>query len=424
MSRADLTAQRMADLRQAMRTHSIDRRAFIQVAGAAAVAAGLNRDVAAAAPLTRRPGLVRAQASANTFVYGSGQDISNLDPHTGHDYSITWGQRAVYDSLLRYQGNPPELRPLLATEVTGNPDATEWTIRLDERATFHDGAQGRRRGGQVQLRADAAEEPRRRLDVLDHHGRGVRPGRRPPDLRVTLREPFAPFDAILPWLFVANPAVVQANEVDGDEGEAWLQSHEAGGGPFTIAAWEIGSVYEFARFPTTGGPARARRRRSTASSGGSSASRRPSGSRWRPGRSPTATPSPGGHRGPAGRPPLRRQRRPLADPLRDQAQQPGRPDRRPQRPQGARPRLRLRGRDRGGFRPRHRHGGPLATALEPWHKTDLPVLRFDMDAARAALAASDFADGFELEYVYVTGLTAEENFGLIWLERLAELGSP
>ena len=45
--------------------------------------------------------------------------------------------------------------------------------------------------------------------------------------------------------------------------------------------------------------------------------------------------------------------------------------------------------------------GPLATGLTPWHKDDLPVLKHDMDAAKAALAASQFADGFEMEYVYV-----------------------
>jgi peptide/nickel transport system substrate-binding protein len=66
--------------------------------------------------------------------------------------------------------------------------------------------------------------------------------------------------------------------------------------------------------------------------------------------------------------------------------------------------------------------GPLASGLTPWHKDDLPVLRFDMDAAKAALAASKFANGFEMEYVYVKGLTAEENFGLILLEKAAEMG--
>ena len=34
-----------------------------------------------------------------------------------------------------------------------------------------------------------------------------------------------------------------------DEGEAWLKENEAGGGPYTIARWEIGSSYEFVRYP-------------------------------------------------------------------------------------------------------------------------------------------------------------------------------
>src|SRR6188508_3153060 len=93
----------IADLHEAFRTESIDRRTFFKVAGAAAVASGLSHNAPTptlAAPLR----VLRAQPDANTLVYGSPQDISNLDPHTGHDYSIAWGQRAVYDSLLRYEG--------------------------------------------------------------------------------------------------------------------------------------------------------------------------------------------------------------------------------------------------------------------------------------------------------------------------------
>ncbi|HYO29229.1 MAG TPA: ABC transporter substrate-binding protein, partial [Thermomicrobiales bacterium] len=132
----------MADLRRAMTDHALDRRAFLKVAGGAAVATGLASDdgMAAPVPVAPRTRVASRQASANVLIYGANQDISNLDPHTGHDYSITWGQRAVYDSLLRYEGNPAELKPLLATEVTGSDDATEWTITLDDRATFHDGS--------------------------------------------------------------------------------------------------------------------------------------------------------------------------------------------------------------------------------------------------------------------------------------------
>ena len=50
-------------------------------------------------------------------------------------------------------------------------------------------------------------------------------------------------------MFVANPTVVQEHDVDGDEGEAWLKENEAGGGPYTIARWELGNSYEFTRYP-------------------------------------------------------------------------------------------------------------------------------------------------------------------------------
>ena len=78
---------------------------LFQGRGAAAVASGLSHNAPTPTLATPRRGL-RAQPEANTLVYGSPQDISNLDPHTGHDYSIAWGQRAVYDALLRYEGNP------------------------------------------------------------------------------------------------------------------------------------------------------------------------------------------------------------------------------------------------------------------------------------------------------------------------------
>ena len=95
----------IADLHEAFRTESIDRRTFLKVAGAAAVASGLSHNAPTPTLAAPRRGL-RAQPEANVLVYGSGQDISNLDPHTGHDYSITWGQRAVYDACCATKGTP------------------------------------------------------------------------------------------------------------------------------------------------------------------------------------------------------------------------------------------------------------------------------------------------------------------------------
>jgi peptide/nickel transport system substrate-binding protein len=415
----------MADLRRAMTDHALDRRAFLKVAGAAAAATGLTGAAAQAAPvpLGARSRIAPRQASANVLIYGANQDISNLDPHTGHDYSITWGQRTVYDSLLRYEGDPAELLPLLATEVTGNDDATEWTIALDERATFHDGATVdaeavkwnfdrmlRKNLGVAWMFATVMDE--NSVEVVD-----------PQTLQVTLLTPFAPFDAVLPWLFVANPAVVEANAVDDDEGEGWLREHEAGGGPMTIKTWEIGSVYEFERFPDYWWSADDGRtpldglvwrimRESSTKRIALETGEIQYADRITPEDTEAlrAVPNLVINDAPSLTPfaiKLNNQVGPTAD-------------------INVRKALAHAFDYEAAIEAVAGRGtimqGPLATALVPWHKADLPVLRFDMDAARAALDASEHAAGFDLEYVYVTGLIEEENFGLIWLERLAELG--
>lgn len=182
-------------------------------------------------------------------VAASGQDISNLDPHVGHDYSIASAQKSVYDTLLRYQGNPPVLENLLATEYEANDDASEWTFKLDERAVFHDGT------------------PVTASDVVYSVGRLLRKNKGPAWMFVNIMDensasalddhtvvfklttPFAPLPLIMPWLFIVNEKLVKEHEQDGDEGEAWLIDHEAGSGPFTIKRWQVGDSYEFEAVP-------------------------------------------------------------------------------------------------------------------------------------------------------------------------------
>ena len=412
----------IADLHEAFRTESIDRRTFLKVAGAAAVASGLSHG--AAVPSFAAPrSAVRSQASANVLVYGANQDISNLDPHTGHDYSITWGQRAVYDSLLRYEGNPAEIKPLLATEVIGSPDATTWTIKLADNATFHDGSA---------VTAEAVQYNFQRMlrknlgvawmfaTVMDEESVVVKD---PTTIEINLLKPFAPYDAVLPWLFVANPTIVQEHDVDGDEGEAWLKENEAGGGPYTIARWEIGSSYEFVRYPDywfdpengikplDGMIWRIIRESSTKRIAMESGELQ-YGDRFTP--EDTAALAANPLLVVNNEPSLT----PFAIKLNNQVG--------PTSDINVRRALSHAFDYDAAIEAVSNRGvvmqGPLATALEPWHKKDLPILTHDMEAAKAALAASGYADGFEMEYVYVTGLTEEELFGLILLEKAAELG--
>lgn len=186
-----------------------------------------------------------AAATPKVLVVGSGQDISNLDPHIGHDYSIAAAQKAVYDTLLRYKDNPPDLENLLAKSYESNADASEWTFVLDERAKFHDGTPVkasdvvysfqrmlRKNKGVAWMFVNIMEEDG--VTAVDDH-----------TVKLALTIPFAPLPLILPWLFVVNEALVKQHETNGDEGEAWLLDHEAGSGPFTIKRWQVGDSYEF-----------------------------------------------------------------------------------------------------------------------------------------------------------------------------------
>lgn len=410
----------MARLARAVRAEGISRRDFLRVASAAAASTAL---VARGGTLPAVAAPALARQGSNVFVYGSGQDISNLDPHTGHDYSITSGQRAVYDSLMRYEGNPPVLKPLLAESVTGSPDALEWTITLVPNALFHDGSP---------VTADAVKYSFDRMlrknlgvawmfaTVMDENSVQVVD---PRSLRVTLTRPFAPFDATLAWLFVANPAVVQQHVEGEDDGETWLQQNEAGSGPFTIARWEPGSLYEFQRFPdhwfrAEGVPQpldgfvwRIIRESSTKriamesgelSYGDNFTPEDIEALRQRPNLvvndAPSFTPFAIKLNNKTGPTSDINVRKALAYAFDYDA-------------------ALAAVSDRGSLLE-----GPLPSGLTPWHRQGLPVYRHDMDAARAALAQSaEYADGFELEYVYVTGLTEEEQFGLILLETAAEL---
>ncbi len=181
------------------------------------------------------------------LIYSGGQDVPTLDPRDRGDYSINCMMRAVYDSLWWQEDWPPKLTPNICTEYEVSDDVREWVFHLDDRAVFHDG---------TPLTAHAVEwtlkgildfqRPRAAniLPVMDADGIEVVDDY---TLRIVLTTPFAD----LPWLlgyggqtFIANPEEVMAHEENGDKGETWLLENAAGSGPFKITRWEPGTVYE------------------------------------------------------------------------------------------------------------------------------------------------------------------------------------
>jgi peptide/nickel transport system substrate-binding protein len=137
--------------------------------------------------------------------------------------------------------------PWLAESWTISPDGLEYTFKLIKDAKFHDGSaitaeavqysfnrSLRLKKGGNWMFASAMDE--KSTTVVD-----------PNTVKIKLTQPFAPFMSVLPWMFIVNPKVVEANK-GADEGQTWLKDHEAGSGPFVIKRWEPGNLYELERF--------------------------------------------------------------------------------------------------------------------------------------------------------------------------------
>jgi peptide/nickel transport system substrate-binding protein len=178
------------------------------------------------------------------LVFGARQAVPNLDPHVKTDWSTRTLQQSVYDALLKYEGNPPQILPGLAESYTASPDGKTFTFKLNPKAKFHTGDPVTAEDvkfsferildlklGPAVLYMDVVD--RNSLKAADAH-----------TFQVSLKKPYAPFIATIPWLYIVNKKQVLANVKDNDYGQKWLMEHEAGSGPFTIRRWEQGNLYE------------------------------------------------------------------------------------------------------------------------------------------------------------------------------------
>ena len=178
------------------------------------------------------------------LVFAGRQEVPTIDPSVKYDWSIRMMQQSLYDALVKYVGNPPEIIPWLAERWEASPDARVWTFHLAKNAKFHTGepvtAEAVRwsfvrtlklNQGPAWMLSDFLKEDG--IAVVDPH-----------TLRFTLAQSYAPFLSFLPWWYVMNPRQVMANEQGGDYGQKWLTTNAAGGGPFRIKRWQPGVLYE------------------------------------------------------------------------------------------------------------------------------------------------------------------------------------
>ncbi|MCR9137075.1 MAG: ABC transporter substrate-binding protein [Alphaproteobacteria bacterium] len=177
------------------------------------------------------------------LVIAGRQPVSTLDPAQKYDYAIRMMEQALYDGLVKYEGNPPEVKPWLAESWEVSDDGLVWTFHLVDNAKFHNGDPVNAEAVRYSFvrTLELNKGPAWMLqDFLAPEGIEAVDDR---TVRFTLKKPYAPFLSFLPWWFIVNPAIVEANSVDGDRAQTWLNENAAGSGPFKLAKFEQGKAY-------------------------------------------------------------------------------------------------------------------------------------------------------------------------------------
>lgn len=187
------------------------------------------------------------------FVYATTITPNSLDPMKASDNLDTILAHNLYDPLLYYSaGVPPELKPWLAKDWNVASDKKTYSFTLREDATFHN--------GDPVTAEDVVYSVKRMLnmqrglswmwsDLLSTENVEATGDY---TLEMTLDRVFAPFQFTLPYMFVVNKEQVEANTKSsgefgehGDYGTEWLEENDAGAGPYELASRERKQSIEF-----------------------------------------------------------------------------------------------------------------------------------------------------------------------------------
>jgi peptide/nickel transport system substrate-binding protein len=189
-----------------------------------------------------------ADPKPQTFVFVQGTEYDTLDPHAIFDQSRVASRLNLYDSLYRWQDNPPRLHPWLAESYTVSPDGLRYRFVLRKGVKFHDGTeltaddvaysverQLALKKGAASLFASLVEPGSTK--AIDRH-----------TVEFTLSKPTAIFMAAVPALYVVNKKLLQKHEDKGDWGARWLSSNDAGSGSYVLERFDPAIGFTAVRF--------------------------------------------------------------------------------------------------------------------------------------------------------------------------------
>lgn len=192
------------------------------------------------------PAAASTPSAARPIIILASDQPGSADPAENWAFGGAAYLPLVYEGLFQYVGSTaPRLEVQLAAEIPTvenggiSTDGLVYTIRLKPNARFHDGSP---------VNADAVIYSYERMGALQLGANGVTTDwiarlEKVDELtvRITLTQPFGDFLNSMGSVwgnYIVNPAVVKANEINGDHGHAYLLDHDAGSGPYTITSFD------------------------------------------------------------------------------------------------------------------------------------------------------------------------------------------
>lgn len=188
-------------------------------------------------------------ADAKTLVVASGADAVTLDPQVSFDGQSPLLWRAVYENLLKYEGDTLELVPHLAESFEVSPDGLTYTFKIREGVTFSDGEPLNAAAVKLSIDRQIAVEQGIAFALAN-----VESVETPDDMTVVLKLS-APSDGALSAFaglyapYIISPKAIAENEQDGDLAQAWLRSNMVGTGPYLLDSYNQSQQAVFSRNP-------------------------------------------------------------------------------------------------------------------------------------------------------------------------------
>jgi peptide/nickel transport system substrate-binding protein len=175
-------------------------------------------------------------------------DMQVPDPDIFYELEGNAVVTSVYEGLVRYKPNSTQIEGALAQSWTMSPDGLTYSFKLRPGMTFHDG---------TPVNSSALKssfERRTKVNSAPAYMLADVKAYETPDPLTFVIKLDQPVSAFMDYLAApygpkaVSPALIAAHQVNNDEAQGWLKTHDAGTGPFTISGFQLGVRYTLTRY--------------------------------------------------------------------------------------------------------------------------------------------------------------------------------